>query len=154
MIKFYFYFLDKSFRLKNFYWVAKGLLKKEREFSKQGTVLNKIGNLFFTGLTGTSLTSDEECFIRDFNLGGVILFQKNYDNRDQLKSLCAQIKRIRPDILIATDHEGGRVQRFRNELWLRVSLDDGDRKTWLSKALLSGSRANGKRSLNFLWCKT
>ena len=43
--------------------------------------------------------------------GGVILFGRNYANRQQLTKLTAAIKTLRPDVLISIDHEGGRVQR-------------------------------------------
>jgi beta-N-acetylhexosaminidase len=47
--------------------------------------------------------------------GGMILFGRNWQSRAQLTELCAEVKSIRPDLLIAVDHEGGRVQRFRND---------------------------------------
>ena len=47
--------------------------------------------------------------------GGMILFGRNWQSRAQLTELCAEIKSLRPDLLIAVDHEGGRVQRFRND---------------------------------------
>ena len=47
-------------------------------------------------------------------VGGLILFARNWESREQLSALCAAIKRQRPDLLIAVDHEGGRVQRFRS----------------------------------------
>ncbi|MEK7345302.1 MAG: beta-N-acetylhexosaminidase [Pseudomonadota bacterium] len=47
--------------------------------------------------------------------GGMILFGRNWQSRSQLTDLCADIKSIRPDLLIAVDHEGGRVQRFRTD---------------------------------------
>ena len=43
--------------------------------------------------------------------GGVILFGRNFSTRSQLIALTASIKKLRPDILISIDHEGGRVQR-------------------------------------------
>ncbi len=46
--------------------------------------------------------------------GGVILFGRNWQSRAQLSDLCSDIKSIRPDLMIAVDHEGGRVQRFRS----------------------------------------
>lgn len=48
-------------------------------------------------------------------VGGVILFGRNWNDRAQLAALCAEIKSVREDLLIAVDHEGGRVQRFRSD---------------------------------------
>ena len=47
-------------------------------------------------------------------VGGVILFTRNYQNKNQLKQLVSQIRGIKKDILIGVDHEGGRVQRFKD----------------------------------------
>ncbi len=48
-------------------------------------------------------------------VGGIILFARNYENKLQLKNLIKSIRKIKKNILIAVDHEGGRVQRFRNQ---------------------------------------
>ena len=47
--------------------------------------------------------------------GGIILFGRNWQSRQQLAGLCAEIKSIRSDLLICVDQEGGRVQRFRSD---------------------------------------
>ena len=47
--------------------------------------------------------------------GGVILFGRNFANRQQLTKLTADIKKLRPDVLISIDHEGGRVQRCKSD---------------------------------------
>ncbi|PKO45661.1 MAG: beta-N-acetylhexosaminidase [Betaproteobacteria bacterium HGW-Betaproteobacteria-22] len=65
-------------------------------------------------VVGTELTADDIRRIRHPLVGGVILFKRNYENNAQLKALTASIHAVRqPPLLIAVDHEGGRVQRFR-----------------------------------------
>ncbi|CAI8716382.1 beta-N-acetylhexosaminidase [Methylocaldum szegediense] len=64
-------------------------------------------------LRGPSLSPDEKDKLTHPATGGLILFSRNYESPDQLMNLVAEIRALRPDILIAVDHEGGRVQRFR-----------------------------------------
>ena len=64
---------------------------------------------------GFSLTEHERERLRHPMTGMVILFTRNYRDREQLRALCDEIHAVRPGILISVDHEGGRVQRFRSE---------------------------------------
>lgn len=65
---------------------------------------------------GTSLTDHERARLRHPMVGGVILFARNFQDRTQLTALCEQIHAERDEsLLIAVDHEGGRVQRFRSD---------------------------------------
>jgi beta-N-acetylhexosaminidase len=65
------------------------------------------------GVAGFTLTADEKRQLSHPLVGGVILFRRNYDSTAQLQALCAEIHALRtPALLIAADHEGGRVQRF------------------------------------------
>jgi beta-N-acetylhexosaminidase len=65
-------------------------------------------------VAGFSLTDGERARLLHPNLGGVILFQRNYESPLQLAALCQEIHALRsPHLLIGVDHEGGRVQRFR-----------------------------------------
>lgn len=64
-------------------------------------------------IEGTVLNESDIRRISDPLVGMVILFTRNYENREQLTRLCKHIHSVKPDILIAVDHEGGRVQRFR-----------------------------------------
>lgn len=65
-------------------------------------------------VTGTVMTAAERERLKHPFVGGVILFARNYADRDQLTALCAEIHAVRtPRLLIAIDHEGGRVQRCR-----------------------------------------
>lgn len=63
-----------------------------------------------------SLTSQEIDRLKNPLVGGVILFSRNFENRAQLTDLCTAIHAVRDEpLLIAVDHEGGRVQRFRTD---------------------------------------
>ncbi len=64
---------------------------------------------------GKTLTAEDENRLRHPLVGGVILFARNYESPSQLAELTASIHALRtPPLLIAVDHEGGRVQRFRD----------------------------------------
>ncbi len=65
-------------------------------------------------VAGTELTPEDLGVLLHPLVGGVILFARNYASLEQVAALCAQIAALRePRLLIAVDHEGGRVQRFR-----------------------------------------
>ncbi|MDQ3267161.1 MAG: beta-N-acetylhexosaminidase, partial [Pseudomonadota bacterium] len=64
-------------------------------------------------IAGSTLTAEDEARLRHGLVGGVILFARNYESPRQLAQLTASIHALRtPPLLIAVDHEGGRVQRF------------------------------------------
>jgi beta-N-acetylhexosaminidase len=66
-------------------------------------------------IEGVSLTPADRDLIREPAVGGVILFSRNYESPEQITDLVAKIRALKsPPVLIAVDHEGGRVQRFRD----------------------------------------
>ena len=65
-------------------------------------------------IASTTLRNHERQRLLHPLVGAVILFSRNYKSKKQLKMLCDEIHALRsPPLLIAVDHEGGRVQRFR-----------------------------------------
>lgn len=65
-------------------------------------------------IIGKVLTADDLKRLEHPLTAGVILFTRNFENCTQLKELTASIRAVRSELLIAVDHEGGRVQRFRD----------------------------------------
>ncbi len=68
-----------------------------------------------TDIAGTALSADDRRRLTHPQVGGVILFSRNYASPQQLTALVAELHALRePRLLIAVDQEGGRVQRFRD----------------------------------------
>jgi beta-N-acetylhexosaminidase len=66
-------------------------------------------------IAGLSLTKVDRQRLKHPLVGGLILFARNWQDRVQLSELCHDIKKIRSDLLICVDHEGGHVQRFKTD---------------------------------------
>ncbi len=77
-------------------------------------------------------------------VGGLILFARNFESITQLEALTAELHALKPELVIAVDHEGGRVQRFRSgftELPAMASLGrsfDAHREQALRQAEAAG----------------
>jgi len=66
-------------------------------------------------IAGLTLSKQDKQRLKHPLVGGMILFARNWQSRDQLTALCHSIKKVRKDLLICVDHEGGRVQRFKTD---------------------------------------
>ena len=107
-------------------------------------------------VAGTTLSKTDRERIKNPLTGGLVLFARNFENRLQLTQLTAAIKKLRADVLICVDHEGGRVQRFRTdgftalpamrvlgEMWMHDPLAATDAATALGHVLAAELRACG-----------
>lgn len=66
-------------------------------------------------IAGLSLNADDRRRLSHPLTGAVILFARNFESRAQLTALVREVRVLRADVLIAVDHEGGRVQRFKTD---------------------------------------
>jgi beta-N-acetylhexosaminidase len=107
-------------------------------------------------IAGLALGAEDRRRLKHPLTGGLILFARHWVDRRQLTELMAAIKRIRADLLICVDHEGGRVQRFRSdgfthlppmsclgELWMKDPLAATDAATACGYVLAAELRACG-----------
>jgi beta-N-acetylhexosaminidase len=107
-------------------------------------------------VAGLTLTKQDRKRLKHPLVGGIILFARNWQSREQLSSLCADIKQVRKDLLICVDHEGGRVQRFKTDgfthlpnmrtlgnLWMKDAMQATNAATACGYILASELRACG-----------
>ena len=107
-------------------------------------------------VAGLTLTKQDRKRLKNPLVGGIILFARNWQSREQLSNLCADIKQVRKDLLICVDHEGGRVQRFKTDgfthlptmrtlgdLWMKDAMKATNAATACGYILASELRACG-----------
>lgn len=71
------------------------------------------------GMSGLALTRDERAFFKDSDPAGYIIFGRNIESKDQLKSLTDDLRALhgQDDLAILIDQEGGRVARMKEPIW-------------------------------------
>lgn len=92
-------------------------------------------------IAGLTLSKTDKRRLMHPLTGGIILFARNWENRAQLSALCAEIKKIRKDLLICVDHEGGRVQRFRTDGFTHLPPMRALGELWLKDAMAATNAA-------------
>ena len=80
----------------------------------------KIGQLFIVNIEGNKITENTKKLIRDYKVGGIILYRKNFSTYAQMVNLINELKKINSNnkipLFISIDQEGGRVNRLPKEI--------------------------------------
>ena len=92
-------------------------------------------------IAGTRLSAVDRERLAHPLTGGIILFGRNWENREQLTALCTEIKAVREDLLITVDHEGGRVQRFRTDGFTHIPPMRAFGELWMRDAMAATNAA-------------
>ncbi|WP_066705538.1 beta-N-acetylhexosaminidase [Curvibacter delicatus] len=92
-------------------------------------------------IAGLSLSKTDRRRLKHPLVGGIILFARNWQDRAQLTALCRDIKKVRRDLLICVDHEGGRVQRFRTDGFTHLPPMRALGEQWLKDPLQATNAA-------------
>ena len=92
-------------------------------------------------IAGLTLSAVDKKRLKHPLTGGVILFARNWQDREQLTALCVAIKKVRSDLLICVDHEGGRVQRFKTDGFTHLPPMRDLGKLWLKDPIAATNAA-------------
>ena len=111
------------------------------------TLVSKSYGPLIADIAGHSVTHSEAAILRDPRVGGMILFARNFASKQQLCALTAEIHALRegtglPKLLIAVDHEGGRVQRFKTDGFTHIPPMAMLGQLWQENPLLAHKTAS------------
>lgn len=91
------------------------IAKRTEKILSRMTIQEKIGQMVFIGVQGTSMNEDMQYMLSQYHVGGVILFDRNMQNPDQVRDLTTSLQSNasrRVPLFIAVDEEGGSVVRM------------------------------------------
>ena len=82
---------------------------------------DKVGQLLMIGIHGKTLNDDAKFMLNEYRVGGIILFDRNMESKDQVKTLIADINKAGKSagltpLFLGIDQEGGAVARMENQL--------------------------------------
>ena len=104
--------------------VAQSELSPEEKVDKLVASMSdadKVGQLLMIGVHGTTLNDDAKFMINEYRVGGIILFDRNMESKEQVRTLITDIKKTAKDggltpLFIGIDQEGGAVARMEDKL--------------------------------------
>ena len=82
---------------------------------------DKVGQLLMIGIHGTTLNDDAKFMLNEYRVGGIILFDRNMESKDQVKMLIADINKASKSagltpLFLGIDQEGGAIARMDDKL--------------------------------------
>ena len=100
----------------------KGIRELTASVTGKMSLEEKIGQMMFVGINGTALTEDTKNTLASMHAGGVILFDRNMENREQVKELNTSLKALTLNtynlpLFLAVDQEGGLVTRMKQHAY-------------------------------------
>lgn len=103
---------------------------EEEKILKKLSLEEKIGQSFIIGFEGKDLTPEIENLLKTIHPGGVILFSRNIENKNQLKKLIGDLQKISFEdnglpLFVAIDQEGGLVRRIQ---WIKDEISQAEIK--------------------------
>lgn len=104
--------------------VAQSELSPEQKVDKLVANMSdadKVGQLLMIGIHGTTLNDDAKFMLNEYRVGGIILFDRNMESKDQVKTLIADINKAGKSagltpLFLGIDQEGGAVARMDDKL--------------------------------------
>lgn len=104
--------------------VAQSELSPEQKVDKLVANMSdadKVGQLLMIGIHGTTLNDDAKFMLNEYRVGGIILFDRNMESKDQVKMLIADINKVGKSagltpLFLGIDQEGGAVARMEDQL--------------------------------------
>ena len=104
--------------------VAQSELSPEQKVDKLVANMSdadKVGQLLMIGIHGKMLNDDAKFMLNEYRVGGIILFDRNMESKDQVKTLIADINKAGKSagltpLFLGIDQEGGAVARMENQL--------------------------------------
>ena len=104
--------------------VAQSELSPEEKLDKLVANMSdadKVGQLLMIGIHGKTLNDDAKFMLNEYRVGGIILFDRNMESKDQVKTLITDINKVGKSagltpLFIGIDQEGGAVARMEDQL--------------------------------------
>ena len=104
--------------------VAQSELSPEQKVDKLVAKMSdadKVGQLLMIGIHGTTLNDDAKFMLNEYRVGGIILFDRNMESKDQVKTLITDINKAGKSagltpLFLGIDQEGGAVARMEDQL--------------------------------------